>query len=221
VRPPKLVTAALVGYLIGTFPSADLAAKRVSGGAIDLRAAGSGNPGGMNARRLLGRQAGAAVITADVAKGATAGLVGRLVAGRTGSHVAATAAVVGHCYPVWRGFRGGKGVATSAGQCLATFPASVPITAAGAALTASAGGERRAMTMTAVSCVVWVMAALVWWRKRWPNLWGPRVTAALPIAALVSSAVVLGRFAAPPADAPAAAGQHRQPSATATISSSR
>jgi glycerol-3-phosphate acyltransferase PlsY len=217
VRPPKLVTAALVGYLIGTFPSADLAARRVSGGEIDLRTAGSGNPGGMNARRLLGRRAGTSVITADVAKGATAGLVGRLVAGRTGSHVAATAAVVGHCYPVWNGFRGGKGVATSAGQCLATFPVSVPITAAGAALTASSAGERRAMTATAASCVVWVVTALLWWRKRWPNLWGPRVTAALPVAALVSSAVVLGRFAVRPTDAPAGV----QPRATATISSSR
>ncbi|MDQ1426430.1 MAG: acyl phosphate:glycerol-3-phosphate acyltransferase [Acidimicrobiaceae bacterium] len=217
MRPPKLVTAALVGYLIGTFPSADLAARRVSGGEIDLRTAGSGNPGGMNARRLLGRRAGTSVITADVAKGATAGLVGRLVAGRTGSHVAATAAVVGHCYPVWNGFRGGKGVATSAGQCLATFPVSVPITAAGAALTASSAGERRAMTATAASCVVWVVTALLWWRKRWPNLWGPRVTAALPVAALVSSAVVLGRFAVRPTDAPAGV----QPRATATISSSR
>lgn len=217
MRPPKLVTAALVGYLMGTFPSADIAARRVTGGEIDLREAGSGNPGGMNARRLLGRQAGTAVITADVAKGAAAGLVGRVVAGGLGSHVASTMAVVGHCYPVWNGFRGGKGVATSAGQCLATFPASVPITVAGAAFGASTGGDRRAATTTAASCLVWIVTALVWWRKRWPNLWGPRATVALPIAALVSSAVVLGRFAAPSAESTEPA----QPRATATISSSR
>ena len=217
MRPPKLVTAAVVGYLMGTFPSADVAARRVSGGEIDLRTSGSGNPGGMNARRLLGRQAGTAVMTADVAKGAAAGLVGRLLAGRAGSHVAATAAVVGHCYPFWNGFRWGKGVATSAGQCLATFPASVPVTAGAAALTATAGGERRAMATTATACVMWVMVAVIWWRKRWPNLWGPRVTAALPGAAIVSSAVVLGRFALPPPPAPADV----HPRATATISSSR
>jgi glycerol-3-phosphate acyltransferase PlsY len=215
VRASKVVRAGVVGYLMGTFPSADIVARRVSAGAIDLRSAGSGNPGGMNARRVLGRRAGSAVITADVAKGAAAGLVGRLVAGGVGGHVAATAAVIGHCYPVWSGFRGGKAVATSAGQCLATFPASVPVTVAGAAFGASAGGGRRATTTTAASCLVWIVVALVWWRKRLPNLWGPRATVALPIAALVSSAVVLGRFAVPPVPAGS------QPSATATISSSR
>jgi glycerol-3-phosphate acyltransferase PlsY len=131
--------------------------------------------------------------------------------------VAATAAVVGHCYPFWNGFRGGKGVATSAGQCLATFPASVPVTAGAAALTATAGGDRRALVTTATACVMWVMTGVFWWRKGWPNLWGPRVTAALPMAAIVSSAVVLGRFAVPPAPAPVVV----QPRATETISSSR
>jgi glycerol-3-phosphate acyltransferase PlsY len=98
---------------------------------------------------------------------------------------------------VWNGFRGGKGVAASVGQCLATFPAYFPIDLAVAAATASSSRWRqRAFAATAVSSACWVLGALVWWRRGWPNLWGPRPSAALPVAAAASSAVIVRRFAA-------------------------
>jgi glycerol-3-phosphate acyltransferase PlsY len=192
-----VVAAAVAGYLLGTVPSADVAARLA--GAGDLRAAGSGNPGAANAIAVLGPRFGLAVLVADVAKGALAGVAGRRLAGPSGAHAAGTAAVVGHCYPVWTGFRGGKGVATSAGQCLATFPAWTPLDLALAGATAaSPRWRRRSFAATAVASAGWVSAGLVWWRRHWPNLWGPPPTAALPAAAAASSAVILWRFARSP-----------------------
>lgn len=197
-RPLRLAAAAAAGYLLGTTPSADLAA-RLAGGA-DLRAAGTGNPGGANALAVLGKGWGYTVMGADIAKGAAACGAGRRLAGPAGAHVAGTAAVVGHCFPVWNGFRGGKGVAASVGQCLATFPVYVPFDLGLAWLTATpAWGRRvgtRTMVATAVASTAWVAAATVWWRRRWPNAWAPRPTAGLPLAAAASSAVILSRFAA-------------------------
>jgi acyl phosphate:glycerol-3-phosphate acyltransferase len=191
----RLVAAGLAGYLVGTAPSADVAT-RLAAGPPDLRRAGSGNPGAVNAMRVLGRRWGYAVMAADVAKGAVACGAGRRLAGDGGAHVAGTAAVVGHCYPVWNGFRGGKGVAASAGQCLATFPAYTPVDLAVAAVTASSPRWRdRAFAATAAASACWVAAGVVWWRRGWPNAWGPRPTAALPAAAAASSTVVLWRFA--------------------------
>jgi glycerol-3-phosphate acyltransferase PlsY len=109
---PWLLGAAALGYLLGTIPSADLAARLASRGTVNLRDAGTGNPGAANAASLLGPRWGAGVMAADIAKGFVACQAARLVAGEPGAYVAGTAAVVGHCYPVWSGFRGGKGVAT-------------------------------------------------------------------------------------------------------------
>lgn len=203
MRRASVAGAAVLGYLIGTFPTADLVARRVSGGAVDLRAAGSGNPGGANALKLLGAKAGYTVMAGDIAKGALASGVGALVAGPAGAHLAGSASVVGHCFPVWNGFRGGKGVAASVGQCLATFPAYFPIDIGVAAITAAnPRWKQRAFTATMISSAAWMVGALVWWRRQLPNLWGPRPTAALPMAAVFSSAIIGYRFAAAAAPAP-------------------
>jgi glycerol-3-phosphate acyltransferase PlsY len=186
-----------IGYLIGTFPTADLVARRASGGRIDLRSAGSGNPGGANALAVLGKKAGVAVLAGDITKGALACGVGAVVAGPAGAHLAGSASVAGHCYPVWNGFHGGKGVAASVGQCLATFPAYFPFDVAVAAATAAnPAWKRRAFTATVVSSVAWVVAATVWWAKGWRNLWGPKPSAMLPLAAAMSSALIAQRFIA-------------------------
>lgn len=191
-----MLAATLAGYAAGTLPSADLAV-RLAGGTVDLRTAGSGNPGAANAVAVLGPGWGYSVLAADVAKGVAACAAGRQLAGDAGAHVAGVAAVVGHCLPVWNGFRGGKGVATSVGQCAMTFPAwSVLDLALAGAVAASPWWKRRALAATAVSSAGWVVAATVWWRRGWPNLWGPRPTAALPLAAAASSAVILSRFLA-------------------------
>ena len=192
----RVGTAAAVGYVAGLLPSADVAARIASGGQVDLREHGSGNPGGANATAVLGARWGFAVIAADITKGALAARVGRRIAGDTGQHVAAVASVVGHCYPVTKQFRGGKGVGCSVGQCLATFPAYVPADLAVATLVAAGPWKQRAFAATAASSVVWVAAATLWWRRGWPNAWGGTPTVGLPIAAAVSSAVVVQRFVA-------------------------
>ncbi|MGB8860513.1 MAG: glycerol-3-phosphate acyltransferase [Ilumatobacteraceae bacterium] len=196
MRPLTVAGATLIGYLIGTFPTADLVAKRASGGTVDLRRSGSGNPGGANALKLLGRRAGYTVMAGDIAKGAVACAAGTMVAGPAGAHLAGTASVVGHCFPAWTRGRGGKGVAASVGQCLATFPAYFPIDLGVAALTAANPRlKQRAFTATAASCVAWVAGGLLWWRRGWPNLWGPKPGVGLPLSAAVSSSVILYKFA--------------------------
>jgi len=141
---------------------------------------------------VLGKRWGYGVLIADVMKGAVACAAGGRLAGDTGAHVGGTAAVVGHCLPVWNGFRGGKGVAASAGQCLATFPAYFPIDLGVA--WATARWRRQAMAVTAMASLTWVVAGVVWWRRDWPNLWGPRPSAGLPAAAAASSAMIMTKF---------------------------
>ena len=190
----RLIAAATTGYALGTIPSADVAARLATQGVTDLRSAGSGNPGAANAMAVLGKGWGYGVLLADVTKGAAACVAGGRLAGEVGAHLGGTAAVVGHCLPVWNRFRGGKGVAASAGQCLATFPAYFPIDLGVA--WATARWRRQAMVATTAASLTWVVAGAVWWRRGWPNLWGPRPSAALPLAAAASSAVILSRFMA-------------------------
>jgi glycerol-3-phosphate acyltransferase PlsY len=188
-----LAGAGVAGYLLGTTPSADVAARLATGGATDLRRTGSGNPGAVNAMAALGKAWGWGVLFADIAKGALACVAGGRLAGPVGANLAGTAAVVGHCYPVWNGFRGGKGVAVSSGQCLATFPAYFPIDLGVAWVAGRRGG--RALPATAVASAVWVGSGVLWWRRGLPNGWAPRPGPALPACAAASSVVILLRFA--------------------------
>jgi glycerol-3-phosphate acyltransferase PlsY len=206
MRTTRVLGAFAGGYLLGTFPTADLVARRATRGTVDLRRVGSGNPGTANAANVLGAKVGAVVLLGDMGKGAAACLLGGAIAGPVGAHVAGSSSVIGHCYPVWTGFRGGKGVAASVGQCLATFPAYFPIDATVAVVTvAIPRWKQRAFAATVASSVCWVLGGLLWWRRRWPNLWGPRPSLALPVAAAVSSAVIVRRFlAAGPVVAPEA-----------------
>ena len=196
-RLAKLAGATVAGYALGTIPFADLAARRESDGRIDLREWGSGNPGAMNVLLTFGPTTGIAVAVADAGKGVLACFAGRALAGDAGAHVAGVAAVVGHCYPP-RSRRGGKGIATSAGQLVATFPAFAPLEAVvgvttGAVVRPGRPG-RRALATTVVASTAWIGGSLVWWRKRLPNLWGVEPTGALPLASAASSAVIMSRF---------------------------
>jgi glycerol-3-phosphate acyltransferase PlsY len=101
-----------VAYLIGTFPSASLVA-RANG--VDIRTVGSGNPGASNVARVLGWRRGVWVFVLDAAKGALAAGLGLIVSGRPAGYWLGAAAVIGHVFPVWQRFRGGKGVATGGG----------------------------------------------------------------------------------------------------------
>jgi glycerol-3-phosphate acyltransferase PlsY len=110
----------IIGYLLGSIPSAYIVG-RLKG--MDIRDVGGGNPGALNAWRKIGRDAGIAVLLVDVAKGVGAVLIARwfgvphivvLVAG--------LAAVLGHDLPIFFGFKGGKGAATTMGVLLTLVP---------------------------------------------------------------------------------------------------
>ena len=183
----------VAGYLLGMVPSAEIVAITTSG--TDIRHTGTGNPGALNVANVVGTKAGMVVMMADVAKGFVAGRVGGRLAGPAGANAAATAAVLGHCFPATTGFRGGKGVAASVGQVLATFPAYFPLDfAVAAGVAANSRLTHRTFAANSVASLVWIAASVVWWRRRLPNLWGPAPTVALPIAAVVSSAVMTARF---------------------------
>lgn len=189
----RTVCAVAGGYVLGTLPSADLAHRFFAGD--DPRTTGSGNPGAANVSSVIGPAAGFTVLAADIGKGAIAGRLGQRIAGSVGADVASTAAVVGHCYPAWNGFRGGKGVATSVGQVLATLPAYFPIDVAVAVATSALPWwQRRAFAATMTASATWVVSAVVWWRKDLPNGWAGSAGPSRPLAAAVSSAVIARRF---------------------------
>jgi glycerol-3-phosphate acyltransferase PlsY len=114
--------AILVAYGIGSMPFAWLLARRW--GANDLRRVGSGNVGAANVFRASGATAGLLVALLDVAKGAASVVLADRLGGGGGTLAAAgMAAIVGHVYPVWLHFRGGKGVATACGVFAILTPA--------------------------------------------------------------------------------------------------
>ncbi len=191
-RSRTIVVPAIVGYLLGTIPSADVATRLARAEVNALRNAGSGNPGATNAAAVLGARWGLVVLAADMGKGALAGRVGRAIGGSTGAYVAATMSIAGHIVPLWSCGRGGKGVATSAGACLAVFPAFFPIDTAVAVIGAT--HLRNAEKATWLSSIVWIMASVVWSRRRLPNAWGPEPGSGLVGFAVVGSAMILTKF---------------------------
>ncbi len=107
------VALVLIGFAIGSLPLGYIAARHRG---IDLRRAGSGNVGATNAYRTTGLAMAVAVMALDVAKGAGAVLAAvQLGGGAAAPAAAGVAAILGHVYPPWLGFRGGKGVATATG----------------------------------------------------------------------------------------------------------
>lgn len=109
-------------YLLGSVPFGLLIAR--ARGGVDLRRVGSGNIGATNVLRAVGKGAAAVTLLGDIGKGAAAVWLGRWV-GTSPTILAliALAVVAGHLFPVFAGFRGGKGVATTLGVVLATMPA--------------------------------------------------------------------------------------------------
>lgn len=120
---PPLVLAglvALIGYLLGSIPFGVIATRL--GGAGDIRQVGSGNIGATNVLRTGRRDLAAITLLGDAAKGAVAALLTRFILHDEALVcLAAGAAFIGHLFPVWLGFRGGKGVATFYGTLLAVM----------------------------------------------------------------------------------------------------
>lgn len=105
------------GYLLGSIPFGLVLTKLA--GAGDIRSIGSGNIGATNVLRTGRKGLAAATLILDGAKGAVAALIAFMLAGRDAALVAGLFAVLGHNFPVWLGFKGGKGVATTLGTLIA------------------------------------------------------------------------------------------------------
>jgi glycerol-3-phosphate acyltransferase PlsY len=160
-----LATIVIASYLLGSIPFGYVAG-RIAG--IDIRNAGSGNVGATNVVRVLGKRYGYPVFALDVLKGFGAVKISMLMAsGRPPEWnspeifgiLAATSAVLGHVYPPWLKFKGGKGVATSAGALLALTPVA-----------------------TLIGVAIWI---IVFWLTRYVSLASVVATVALPIVILM------------------------------------
>jgi glycerol-3-phosphate acyltransferase PlsY len=135
----RLVFAIIIAYLIGSIPFGYLIVRSTGGG--DVRETGSGGTGATNVTRRAGKAAGVFTLILDLFKGAIAVIIARsMLNSEWWIAVAAIAVIVGHIFPVWLAFRGGKGVATGAGVFLALAP-------------------------MAVLCAGVVFVVFVWWRR--------------------------------------------------------
>ncbi len=116
-----LILWAVIGYLLGSIPFGMVLAKVMNLG--NLREIGSGNIGATNVLRTGNKAAALGTLILDGGKGAVAVLLARALAGEDAAQLAGLMAFLGHCYPVWLGFKGGKGVATFLGLMLTlAFP---------------------------------------------------------------------------------------------------
>jgi glycerol-3-phosphate acyltransferase PlsY len=125
---PLVLEAIVLGYLLGSIPFGLFFA--FASGAGDVRKIGSGNIGATNVLRTGKKWAAAATLLCDGLKGAAAVLLARLLLAPGYEIFAALSAVLGHVFPVWLGFKGGKGVATFLGVAIALFwPAGLSVAA--------------------------------------------------------------------------------------------
>ncbi|MBN8185231.1 glycerol-3-phosphate 1-O-acyltransferase PlsY [Salipiger thiooxidans] len=115
--PLLLALWAAIGYLLGSIPFGMILTRAMKLG--DLRSIGSGNIGATNVLRTGNKAAAAGTLILDGGKGAVAVLLARWLGAEDAAQLAGFTAFLGHCYPVWLGFRGGKGVATFLGLVLA------------------------------------------------------------------------------------------------------
>jgi len=153
-----LMIWAVLGYLIGSIPFGVVVTKVMGLG--NLREVGSGNIGATNVLRTGSKLAAIATLLLDGAKGAIVLLCARAFAGEDAAQVAALTAMIGHCYPVWLKFNGGKGVATFLGILLAlAWPAGI------------------------AACVIWLIAAGL---TRMSSMGGLAAAAASGILAVLS-----------------------------------
>ncbi|MEP3331432.1 glycerol-3-phosphate 1-O-acyltransferase PlsY [Sedimentitalea sp.] len=175
----QLILWALVGYGLGSVPFGMVLARLMGLG--NLREIGSGNIGATNVLRTGNKTAAALTVLLDGGKGAVAVLLARAFAPEDSVQVAALAAMLGHCYPVWLGFRGGKGVATFIGiwlalawpvglACCALWLAAAAVTRISSmgALVAAAGSTLCAVFLGYGTTLIFggLVTILVFWRHR-------------------------------------------------------
>lgn len=120
-----IIVAALIAYFLGTIPMGEWVARLY--GKDDLTKTGSGNPGTTNVLRTMGWLPSLMTLAGDCLKGVLGAWLGRVFGGQLGMLVAGFCAVLGHDFPVFRGFNGGKGIATSLGVTCVICPLVAPI----------------------------------------------------------------------------------------------
>lgn len=181
---PAWIFWPLSAYLLGAVPFGLLFA-RAKG--VDLRSHGSGNIGATNVARVLGRWLGLLTLSADLSKGLLPVLGCRMaMAGDPNAELlvalAGMGAILGHCYPVFLRFRGGKGVATAAGVFLSICPAALAFATAGFVLAVRQSGYVSVGSLTAavlmpvllhflcpsrdLEVMAWCAAIVIWWKHR-------------------------------------------------------
>ena len=154
--PLALLIVAGLAYLLGSVPFGVLITRAMGLG--DLRQIGSGNIGATNVLRTGNKGAAAATLILDAAKGGVAVLIARAMVGPDAAQVAALAAFLGHLYPVWLGFRGGKGVATFLGTLLAlAWPVGLAACATWAATAALTRISSLSALVAAALAPVWLL----------------------------------------------------------------
>lgn len=145
---------AVVGYLLGSIPFGILIARVMGLG--NLRSIGSGNIGATNVLRTGNKKAAFLTLVFDGGKGAVAVLIAQRFANADAVQIAAFAAFLGHCFPVWLGFKGGKGVATFLGVLLAlVWPIGVACCATWLAVAVALRISSLSALVAAASSIVW------------------------------------------------------------------
>ncbi len=147
----------LAGYFLGNIQTAIIVSKAYYHD--DVRNHGSGNAGSTNMVRVYGYKPGAITFAGDFLKALVSVIIGQLVCGTYGGYLAGLFVVVGHCWPVLDGFRGGKGAASSCALAIFTFPL-------GAAIALTIGGiilafNRRVSLMSLLSILLFFIITLV------------------------------------------------------------
>ena len=172
---PALIAVLSLGYLLGSIPFGYVLTKMAGLG--DVRSIGSGNIGATNVLRTGNKKLAAATLLLDALKATVAAVVAQLVFGENAGLLAGFAAFIGHLFPIWLGFKGGKGVATYIGMLLGVAP-----------------------LMVLVFAVAWLSVAFI---TRYSSLSALVATLAIPVvlwilgveeAALITSAMTVITF---------------------------
>ena len=177
--PAVLALWALIGYLLGSIPFGLLLTRAMGLG--NLRDIGSGNIGATNVLRTGNKAAAAGTLLLDGGKGIVAVLLARAFASEDAAQITALAAFLGHCFPVWLGFKGGKGVATFLGLLLIlAWPVGLLACATWLATAAISRISSLSALVAASWSLLWsllvgqgqifvltaILAALIFWRHR-------------------------------------------------------
>ncbi|MDB2406934.1 glycerol-3-phosphate 1-O-acyltransferase PlsY [Jannaschia sp.] len=161
--PLALLTVAVLAYLLGAVPFGIVMARLFGLG--DLRQIGSGNIGATNVLRTGNKPAAFLTLIGDAGKGGAAVLLARWALGEDAAQVAGVAAFLGHCFPIYLGFKGGKGVATFLGTLIAL---SLPLGAAACLTWLAAAGAFR---MSSLAALVAAISAPFWALWLRPDAW--------------------------------------------------